>query len=94
MSTMQEPAMRNDGNDNDKSTQSPKSDVKKLVVLQRGHQRAIKGQVVNFLTPMNNTVDQLPHPAEDTDIVYEQHPSESNGVQESATSATRTYCNY
>ena len=68
----------------------------KLVVLPRGRQRAIRGQVINFPTPMTNTVDQLPRPAEDTDIVYVQRPSESECVPERATSATRTYycCRY
>ena len=68
----------------------------KLVVLPRGHQRAIRGQVINFPTPMTNTVDKLPRPAEDTDIVYVQRPSESECVQESAISATGTYycCRY
>ena len=68
----------------------------KLVVLPRGHQRAIRGQVINFPTPMTNTVDQLPRPAEDSDIVYVQRPSASDGVQEDGVSADRTYycCRY
>ena len=68
----------------------------KLVVLPRGHQRAIRGQVINFPTPMTNTVDQLPRPAEDSDIVYVQRPSASDGVQEDGVSAARTYycCRY
>ena len=44
----------------------------KLVVLPRGHQREIRGQVINFPTPISNTIDQLPRPVEDTDIIYVQ----------------------
>ena len=44
----------------------------KLIVLPRGHQRAIRGQVINFSTSMTNTVGQLPRPVEDTDIIYVQ----------------------
>ena len=45
---------------------------------------------------MTNTVDQLPRSAEDSDIVYVQRPSASDGVQEDGVSAARTYycCRY
>ena len=55
-------------------------------------------QLCYFPTPMNSTVDQPPRPAEDSDIVYVQRPSETNpeGEQDNGTSASKTYycCRY
>ena len=50
-------------------------------------------QLCYFPTPMNSTVDQPPRPAEDSDIVYVQRPSETNpeGEQDNGTSASKTY---
>ena len=62
-----------------------------LVVLPRGHQRAIRSQVINFRTPMTNTVDQLPCPAEDTDIVCAAAQRITETEQDKGTSPARTY---
>ena len=55
-------------------------------------------QLCYFPIPMNSTVDQPPRPAEDSDIVYVQRPSETNpeGEQDNGTSASKTYycCRY
>ena len=62
-----------------------------LVVPPRGYQRAIRSQVINFPTPMTNTVDQLPCPAEDADIVCAAAQQITETEQDKGTSPARMY---
>ena len=67
----------------------------KLVLLPRGGQRAISGQVINFPSPMENISDQLPRPAEDGDIVYVQQPEKVvNDVQQDKPKTMYYQCRY
>ena len=54
----------------------------KLVLLPRGGQRGITGQVINFPSPMTEVLNQLPRPATSSDIVYIKAPT-SNSLKES-----------
>ena len=49
----------------------------KLVLLPRGGQRGITGQVINFPSPMTEVLNQLPRPATGSDIVYIKPPTAS-----------------
>ena len=44
----------------------------KMVILPRGGQRAVRGQVINFSSDVDGIVSQLPHPPSGEDIVYIQ----------------------
>ena len=62
----------------------------KMVVLPRGGQRAVRGQVINFPASVGNSVSQLPRPPTGDDIVYVQRPdSVSECGEESERSNTR-----
>ena len=56
----------------------------KMVILPRGGQRAVRGQVINFPSNIDSVVSQLPRLPNGEDIVYIQSPesggSESNGT--------------
>ena len=56
----------------------------KMVILPRGGQRAVRGQVINFPSNIHSVVSQLPRLPNGEDIVYTQSPesggSESNGT--------------
>ena len=49
----------------------------KLVLLPRGGQRGITGQVINFPSSMTEVFNQLPRPATGSDIVYIKPPTAS-----------------
>ena len=46
----------------------------KIVILPRGGQRAVRGQVINFPSNVDGIVSQLPRPPSGEDIVYVQQP--------------------
>ena len=58
----------------------------KMVILPRGGQRAVRGQVINFFSNVDSTVSQLPRLPNGENIVYVQTPesggSESNGTDQ------------
>ena len=61
----------------------------KMVILPRGGQRAVRGQVINFPSDVDGIVSQLPRPPSGEDIVYVQRPdstteAESQSVQRGA----------
>ena len=49
----------------------------KLVILPRGGQRGITGQVINFPSSMTEVLNRLPRPATSSDIVYIKPPTAS-----------------
>ena len=47
----------------------------KMVILPRGGQRAVRGQVINFPSNVDSVISQLPRLPEGEDIVYIQQPA-------------------
>ena len=53
----------------------------KMVILPRGGQRAVRGQVINFPSDVDGIVAQLPRPPSGEDIVYVQRPDSTTEVE-------------
>ena len=53
----------------------------KMVILPRGGQRAVQGQVINFPSDVDGIVSQLPRPPSGEDIVYVQRPDSMTEVE-------------
>ena len=53
----------------------------KMVILPRGGQRAVRGQVINFPSDVDGIVSQLPRPPSGEDIVYVQRPDSTSEVE-------------
>ena len=51
----------------------------KMVILPRGGQRAVRGQVINFPSNVDSVISQLPRLPEGEDIVYIQQPESAEG---------------
>ena len=53
----------------------------KIVILPRGGQRAVRGQVINFPSDVDGIVSQLPRPPSGEDIVYVQRPDSTTDME-------------
>ena len=53
----------------------------KMVILPRGSQRAVMGQVINLPSDVDGIVSQLPRPPSGEDIVYVQRPDSATEVE-------------
>ena len=53
----------------------------KMVILPRGGQRAVRGQVINFPSDVDGIVSQLPRPPSGEDIVYVQRPDSTTDME-------------
>ena len=53
----------------------------KMVILPRGGQRAVRGQVINFPSDVDGIVSHLPRPPSGEDIVYVQRPDSTTEMQ-------------
>ena len=53
----------------------------KMVILPRGGQRAVRGQVINFPSDVDGIVSQLPRPPSGKDIVYVQRPDSTTEME-------------
>ena len=53
----------------------------KMVILPRGGQRAVRGQVINFPSDVDGIVSQLPPPPSGEDIVYVQRPDSTSDME-------------
>ena len=53
----------------------------KMVILPRGGQRAVRGQVINFPSDVDGIVSQLPRPPSGEDIVYVQRPDSTTEAE-------------
>ena len=53
----------------------------KMVILPRGGQRAVRGQVINFPSDVDGIVSQLPRLPSGEDIVYVQRPDSTTEVE-------------
>ena len=53
----------------------------KMVILPRGGQRAVRGQVINFPSDVDGIVSQLPRPPSGEDIVYVQRPDSTTETE-------------
>ena len=51
----------------------------KMVILPRGGQRAVRGQVINFPSNVDSVISQLPRLPHGEDIVYVQQPESADG---------------
>ena len=52
----------------------------KMVILPRGGQRAVRGQVINFQSDVDGIVSQLPRSPSGEDIVYVQQPDSTTDM--------------
>ena len=53
----------------------------KMVILPRGGQRAVRGQVINFPSDVDGIVSHLPRPPSGEDIVYVQRPDSTTEME-------------
>ena len=53
----------------------------KMVILPRGGQRAVRGQVINFPSDVDAIVSHLPRPPSGEDIVYVQRPDSTTEIE-------------
>ena len=53
----------------------------KIVILPRGGQRAVRGQVINFPSDVDGIVSQLPRPPSGEDIAYVQRPDSTTEAE-------------
>ena len=53
----------------------------KMVILPRGGQRAVRGQVINFPSDVDGIVSHLPRPPSGEDIVYVQRPNSTTEME-------------
>ena len=51
----------------------------RMVILPRGGQRAVRGQVINFPSNVDSVISQLPRLPQGADIVYIQQPESAEG---------------
>ena len=68
----------------------------KMVILPRGGQRAVRGQVINFPSDVDGIVSQLPRPPSGEDIVYVQRPDSTTEVESQSVERGARYlkCRY
>ena len=68
----------------------------KMVILPRGGQRAVRGQVINFPSDVDGIVSQLPRPPSGEDIVYVQRPDSMTEVESQSVERGARYlrCRY
>ena len=61
----------------------------KMVILPRGGQRAVRGQVINFPSDVDGIVSQFPRPPSGEDIVYVQRPDSTTEAESQSESVER-----